>query len=447
MNMKKLIAVSLVLIMAFIEVSAIASAGGDGKKPADNPPAPAPDYVWDDIFNSIVNLPGNIWNWIINGFNSAMQGLIDAIFQLFIILFKSPPLVGNGPVEALWGKIVLIMDGLLGIVFVGVGIAYMWSGLQPSFRAEIKLMLPNLVIFMILGHSSIYICQFALDLNDAMVEAVLGGGYSQYQPVMPPTAGIALILLFGIMIILVIVVGIVLALRVVIILFTTVMMPIACLCYVFPMTKGFAKNIISMFAVWTFLTFFESIVLVVAFIALGTMNQWIAWLIFLAALVFMTMLPKMIGKGLGVAGGSGMGGGMFGISALVGTTVMAATGVGAGVAGAAGAMKGGMAGASAAGQGIGGSVASGLSKAPMGFARGFGGAVQKFTMSVPRAGMKRLANPIKTFRQEHNRYANVGGDSSGKNLSSEVGKIRSQYGLRGGNGADAGTNAAKGASA
>jgi len=199
-------------------------------------------------------------------------------------------------------------------------------------------------------------------------------------------------------------------------------MPIACLCWVFPQTRGFSKTIISMFATWTFLTFFESIALVVAFVALGTMDQWVAWIIFIAALCFMITLPKMITKGMASAGGGGGGGGLLGIGAIVGTTAMAVTGVGAGVASAAGAMKGGMAAASTAGKGIGSSVASGFTKAPMGFARGFGGAVQKYATSIPKAGLKKFTNPVQSYRQERDRYA--------KDSKEEVSMVRKQHGLK-----------------
>jgi hypothetical protein len=395
------------------------------------PPAPQPP--WDGILDQLKNIPGAIWNWIIDAFNTAIQTVIWAIFQLFIILFKSPPLVDNAPLVALWSQVVMIMDALLGIVFAGIGITYLWSGVSPSTKAEVKLMLPNLLVMLILGHASIYICQFVLDLNDAMVEAVLGDGFAKYQPQMPPSAGIAFILLAGIVLIIIILVGIVLAMRVVIILFTTVLMPIACLCYVFPITRGFAKTIFTMFATWSFLTFFESIVLVVAFIALGTMNQWVAWLIFIAALAFMVSLPKMLTKGMGSAGGSGAGS-ILGITAVAGTVAMAATGVGAGVAGAAGAMKGGMGAAGAAGKSFGGQMVSGFAKAPGGFARGFSGAAQKWATAMPKAGLGKLTNPVKTFRQE---YEQTGGATSQGNANatraaspSKVAGIRQKYGLR-----------------
>jgi hypothetical protein len=340
---------------------------------------------------------------------------------LFQVLFKSPPLVSNAPLYALWLKIVLIMDALLGIAFVGIGIMYLMSGLQPATRAEVKLLLPNLILFMILGHSSIYICQLVLDLNDAMVDAVIGDGFTSFCPQIPTSSGIMLLILLIVVLIAVIFVAIVLGLRVVIILFTTVLMPIACLCYVFPISRGFAKQIFSMFAMWTFLTFFESIVLVVAFIALVSMSQWVAWLIFVAALIFMFLLPKFLGKAFGT-GSSGGGGGVLGIVGLAGTATLAVSGVGAGVAGAAGAMKGGMSAASSAGKGMAGSLASGIARAPMGFAKGAGGAVRQYVLGGNKM-RNRMTNPMKTYKQVRDSY------SAPESRNTEVGAIRQKYGL------------------
>jgi hypothetical protein len=388
------------------------TAGNGSANPLNaNGTNPAPEYIWDDIWNSIRNLPGAIWGWIIGAFNGAVNGIINAIFGLFGTLFKSPQLVGNVPLYNLWLKVVLIMDALIGLVFVGIGIMYLFSGLKPGFRASVKLMMPNLFIFMIIGHSSIYICQFVLDLNDAMVEAVLGGGIEQYQPVMPPGTGIALCILFIVVLVLVVLVGMILALRVVIIMFSAVLMPVACLCYIFPATRGFAKNLVSMFAVWTFLTFLESIVLVVAFIALGTAGGWVAWLIFVATLVFMTMLPKMVGKGLGDSAPSGS---FLGVGSIAGAGGMLITGIGAGVAGAAGAVARADRLGSVAGMGPSGQFAHAIAGIPGGFARGFAGSIKR----GPVGGMVRA--PLNSYRNERDDI----GSSSG-----EVGRIRREYSL------------------
>jgi hypothetical protein len=226
---------------------------------------------------------------------AAIQPLVDWLAPR---LRHTPPVLDNPTVFTVWQAVLCVVNACLVIVVIAIGFRYMLQVFSENAQLQLRAILPQLVIAVILAHASIYICQLALDFNDALTQAIL-----TEQDVRTVGARIAAgmggcgILLAFVAVIMLILVCIILALRTALIFFTTAMMPAACVLWLFEPTKPYALRIVRIFAEMTFLQFFNAVAikLCIGLFATAAEGAYIQnWAVAIAMLALLLAMPFII---------------------------------------------------------------------------------------------------------------------------------------------------------
>ncbi|SEN79038.1 hypothetical protein [Nonomuraea pusilla] len=193
--------------------------------------------------------------------NQAMNGwftslVTEAINPAFVlvgsVLLSAPPPVMLERVQELSGHVRLVANALLGLMVLSGGVIVMaYGSLQTS--TTFGELIPRVVVAVIVLNSSLTICQYAIELANAMVAALLGDGVDGQRAGNliaakvdglindPKGTVLFLVLLIGAAALMGLVLAFIGLIRITLLLFLIIAAPLALLCHALPQTEGIAK--------------------------------------------------------------------------------------------------------------------------------------------------------------------------------------------------------------
>ncbi|GAA0406017.1 hypothetical protein GCM10010160_38300 [Acrocarpospora corrugata] len=210
-------------------------------------PPPAPDGCgWMDVGCTI--------NRAVNGWFTSL--VTDAINPAFVMvgqtLLSTPPPSMLARIQELSGHVQTLANTLLVLFVLAGGVIIMAHGtLQTS--TTIKEVLPRLGVAAVLINSSFALCEYAIQLANALVGALLGEGVDGNRAGNliagkvadllgdQQTVFLFLVLLIGVAVLLGVILAFIAVIRVALLMFLIVAAPLALLCHGLPQTQGVAR--------------------------------------------------------------------------------------------------------------------------------------------------------------------------------------------------------------
>lgn len=194
--------------------------------------------------------------------NQAMNGwftslVTDAINPAFVtvgsVLLAAPPPMMLDRVRELSGHVQLVANALLVLMVLAAGVIVMAYGSTTSISTTPGEVIPRLVVAVIALNASLTICQYAIELTNAMVTALLGDGVDGRRAGNllaakvdglikdPESTALFLVLLIGTAVLMGLLLAFIGVIRVTLLLFLIIAAPLALLCHALPQTEGIAK--------------------------------------------------------------------------------------------------------------------------------------------------------------------------------------------------------------
>ncbi len=313
----------------------------------------------------------DIWSWWWSGILSWLQGALNTVFSNLGFFLTQPGSFSGTPAYQIWLTVWGIVLAALGLAVAGVGLYYLTTNLVER-KASLRELWTKLLAALVLSASSVPIADMAIQLANALTNAIAPSGTLTFQGSALTSLGPLSIIVGFIGLFLLFVLLIEMGVRVLMIFFAGAILPIGYFLWVFPVTASYGTKIIKMFFEWTFLNMFMAITLLLTVTVINQASGWSdfeAAFILLAGLSLTAAMPKVMTETGGAVGNVGQAvmGGMFG-----------AESIGGGVPGGAGmGMPGG-----------GGAAAGGA-------ARGFGaGMTGQASRALSSAGRLGVMNPV-----------------------------------------------------
>jgi hypothetical protein len=194
-------------------------------------------------------------NQAMNGWFTAL--VTDAINPAFVtvgsVLLAAPPPMMLDRVRELSGHVQLIANALLVLMVLAAGVIVMAYGSSASASTTPGEVIPRLVVAVIALNASLTICQYAIELTNAMVTALLGDGVdgpragnllaAKVDGLIKDRTGtvLFLVLLIGTAVLMGLLLAFIGVIRVTLLLFLIIAAPLALLCHALPQTEGIAK--------------------------------------------------------------------------------------------------------------------------------------------------------------------------------------------------------------
>ncbi|MEV4391240.1 hypothetical protein [Nonomuraea sp. NPDC049607] len=193
--------------------------------------------------------------------NQAMNGwftslVTDAINPAFVlvgsVLLAAPPPMMLERVQELSGHVRLVANALLVLMVLAGGVIVMAYGSAQTSTTPGEV-IPRLVVAVIALNTSLTICQYAIELANAMVTALLGDGVDGQRAgnliaakidglIKDPRGTLLfLVLLVGVAALMGFLLAFIGIIRVTLLLFLIIAAPLALLCHALPQTEGIAK--------------------------------------------------------------------------------------------------------------------------------------------------------------------------------------------------------------
>lgn len=193
--------------------------------------------------------------------NQAMNGwfthlVTDAINPAFVLvgsaLLAAPPPMMLDRVQELTGHVRLVANALLVLMVLAGGVIVMAYGSAQTSTTPGEV-IPRLAVAVIALNASLTVCQFAIELANAMVKALLGDGVDGQRAgnliaakvdglIKDPTGTVLfLVLLVGTAVLMGFLLAFIGIIRITLLLFLIIAAPLALLCHALPQTEGIAK--------------------------------------------------------------------------------------------------------------------------------------------------------------------------------------------------------------
>ncbi|WP_344219850.1 conjugal transfer protein TrbL family protein [Nonomuraea bangladeshensis] len=211
------------------------------------PPGEVPECGWMDV--------GCKLNQAMNGWFTSL--VTDAINPAFVtvgsVLLAAPPPLMLERVRELSGHVRLVANALLVLMVVAGGVIVMAHGTSPGNSTTPGEIIPRLIVAVITLNASLTICQYAIELTNAMVTALLGDGVDGQRAgnliaakvdalIKDPTGTVLfLVLLIGTAVLMGLLLTFIGVIRVTLLLFLIITAPLALLCHALPQTEGIAR--------------------------------------------------------------------------------------------------------------------------------------------------------------------------------------------------------------
>ncbi|WP_182884173.1 conjugal transfer protein TrbL family protein [Microbispora sp. H10885] len=271
-----------------------------------------------------------IGDWITNQINawfadlvgSAIKPLLDA---LAATLLATPSIDGQTRIEDLWHATLVIANGSF-ILFATVGGILAMSYESVQTRYAIKEILPRLVVAFLSANASFLLAGKAIDLGNAIAQALLGQGFDARRAanairllvLLPDTSPIFYILLALVAVVLLVVLLITFVLRVALTTLLVVAAPLALACHALPQTDGLARLWWRVFTGLLLIQICQSLTLVTAVrvffnqdgrevMGLTGRGPLYNLLLALVLLIILVRIPTWVSRAMFLPGGRGLG--------------------------------------------------------------------------------------------------------------------------------------------
>ncbi|MFI7225109.1 hypothetical protein ACIBO5_17990 [Nonomuraea angiospora] len=193
--------------------------------------------------------------------NQAMNGwfthlVVDAINPAFVlvgsVLLSAPPPMMLERVRELSGHVRLVANALLVLMVLAGGVIMMAYGSAQTSTTPAEV-IPRLVVAVVALNASLTICQYAIELTNALVAAILGDGVdgqragnliaTKVDALIKDPKGTALflVLLIGTAVLMGLLLAFIGLIRVTLLLFLIIAAPLALLFHALPQTEGVAR--------------------------------------------------------------------------------------------------------------------------------------------------------------------------------------------------------------
>ncbi|MFI6816127.1 hypothetical protein ACIBG7_27235 [Nonomuraea sp. NPDC050328] len=194
--------------------------------------------------------------------NQAMNGwftslVADAINPAFVtvgsVLLAAPPPSMLARVQELAGHVRQVANALLALMVLAAGVIVMAHGSTSGISTTPGEVVPRLIVAVITLNTSLPICQYAIELTNAMVTALLGDGVDPTRAgnllaakvdglIKDPIGTVLfLVLLVGTAVLMGLLLAFIGLMRITLLLFVIIAAPLALLCHALPQTEGIAK--------------------------------------------------------------------------------------------------------------------------------------------------------------------------------------------------------------
>ncbi|GII96297.1 hypothetical protein [Sinosporangium siamense] len=204
----------------------------------------------------------------------------EAINPVFVMvgrtLLSAPPPSALSRVRELSGHVRLVANALLVLMVLAGGVIVMaYGSVQTSTTA--REVTPRLVVATITLNTSLPLCQYAIDLANALVEALLGAGVNGERAGNllagrvatligdPKNILLFLVVLVGAAVLMAVLLAFIAVLRIALLLFLIIAAPMALLCHALPQTEGVARLWWRAFAGLLIMQVLQALVLILAF--------------------------------------------------------------------------------------------------------------------------------------------------------------------------------------
>ncbi|WP_433435358.1 hypothetical protein [Nonomuraea sp. CA-141351] len=193
--------------------------------------------------------------------NQAMNGwfttlVTDAINPAFVLvgqaLLSAPPPSMFARIQELSQHVRLVANALLALMVLAAGVIVMAYGSTQTSTTPSEV-IPRLVVAVIALNSSLTVCQYAIELANSLVAALLGDGVNGQRAGNliaakvdalikdPKGTALFLVLLIGAAVLMGFLLAFIAIIRVTLLLFVIIAAPLALLCHALPQTEGIAR--------------------------------------------------------------------------------------------------------------------------------------------------------------------------------------------------------------
>ena len=211
------------------------------------------------LLNIASCLPQKLFEFIISILNAPLQPLLN----LTKALLTEP--VNLSLFSGLWAIILYVISMFYGILMLYSGFNFMISGYDAAKRADAKEWFKNIFIMMVLVQASFFIYSAIVDLSSILASAMINMiDESFFKLTADNIVNLGLQFFFLIFYVLILLISVILlVIRYIIVAAGVVLIPIAIFLYFIPPLQDYGKLIMNFLGICIFLTFFDSIILLV----------------------------------------------------------------------------------------------------------------------------------------------------------------------------------------
>ncbi|NRQ34834.1 hypothetical protein HII36_23795, partial [Nonomuraea sp. NN258] len=206
--------------------------------------------------------------------------ITEAVTPVFVlvgtVLLSSPPPSMLARVQELSAHVRMVANALLVLFVMAAGLIVMAGGGGAGTASAVKEVVPRLVVAALALNLSLTVCQYAIELANGLVAALLGDGVDKrragdlladklHNPSELVDAAIFLLLMIGVAVLMGLILAFVAVLRVALLLFLIIAAPLALLCHALPQTEHIARLWWRSFAGLLLMQVLQALVLIMAF--------------------------------------------------------------------------------------------------------------------------------------------------------------------------------------
>ena len=211
------------------------------------------------LLNLASCLPQKLFEFIISILNAPLQPLLSLIKSLLtepvdLSLFSS-----------LWAIIIYVLSLFYGILLLYSGFNFILSGYDAVKRANAKEWFRNIFVMIVLVQASYFLYSIVVELNSILASAMINMiDDSFFKLTADNIVNLGLQFFFLIFYVLILLISVILlVIRYIIVAAGVVLIPIAIFLYFIPPLQDYGKLIMNFLGICIFLTFFDSIILLV----------------------------------------------------------------------------------------------------------------------------------------------------------------------------------------
>ncbi len=214
--------------------------------------------IGSGITGTLNSIPDQVMGVFGNAFKGAMVSFNDPLMQLSQTLLTSNP--DPSGLYSWWQSTIFVISSFYLLVFLVVGLMFLFSALNPEKRAEAKEWLKNAIMMIILVNLSFVVYDLLLQLATAITHFMWISGFENFfDPNAFSNMGAVTLLLYGLAVLLT---SITLFVRYMFLLVGVVLFPIAIFLYYIPPLKVWGRMILNLLGFALFMQFMDVVIFV-----------------------------------------------------------------------------------------------------------------------------------------------------------------------------------------